>query len=311
MNSADPSPLILYVPGLLPKPEAEVHKQALFRCLVEGVRRVDPTTAEEILRTEHSFDVVAWTFDFYHEHRDFSSDAAAIDAMFEHSGASTEDIDQASSWQRRLTRWLYRLGDRLPFLIPHLATERMELHLRDLRRYVRDSNGIAEHTRTMLKMPLRAAAKLQRPILLVGHSMGSVIAYDALWQLDHDERDHLIVDLFLTMGSPLGQRYIQRRIKGHGREIAERYPKNIRRWVNLSAVGDLTAIDPTVADDFAEMTARGLTESIEDFAIFNYFRLRGELNVHAEYGYLINEVTARVISKWWKVADARLTYTEN
>ena len=31
------APLIIYVPGLLPKPEASHHKNALFRCLIAGV----------------------------------------------------------------------------------------------------------------------------------------------------------------------------------------------------------------------------------------------------------------------------------
>ena len=34
----------------------------------------------------------------------------------------------------------------MPFLIPHIANERLELHLRDLRRYVRNRDEIAEHT---------------------------------------------------------------------------------------------------------------------------------------------------------------------
>ena len=36
---------MLYVPGLLPKPEASVHRQALLRCLLSGLERVDATVA--------------------------------------------------------------------------------------------------------------------------------------------------------------------------------------------------------------------------------------------------------------------------
>ena len=32
-------PLIIYVPGLLPKPEPEKHREALLRCLLTGLRR--------------------------------------------------------------------------------------------------------------------------------------------------------------------------------------------------------------------------------------------------------------------------------
>ena len=68
-------PLILYIPGLLPKPEAEVHKAALLRCLLAGVKKVDPDIAAQI-EAEHGFDIVAWTYDFYRQHRDIGLDMA-------------------------------------------------------------------------------------------------------------------------------------------------------------------------------------------------------------------------------------------
>ncbi len=300
------APLLLYVPGLLPKPEAERHKAALHRCLLAGLRRTDRAVAENIECTPGSFDIVAWTYDFYGEHRDMTLDAAAIDAVIGQQRPDARDIEEASSWSRRTAAWLFSIADLLPFLIPHVANERMEVHLRDLRRYLRDRNGIAEHVRQMLKLPLRAAAEGERPVLLLAHSMGSVIAFDTLWELTHRDRDARKVDLLVTMGSPLGQRFLQRRLLGAGRVGAERYPHNIRRWINLAAVGDLTAIDPTLADDFAEMTRRGFVDSIEDFELQNYFRLQGELNVHAEYGYLVNDVTARVVAEWWRSRDSAL-----
>jgi hypothetical protein len=294
------SPLILYVPGLLPKPEPGVHKVALRRCLLEGLRRVDPAVAAELGNSEHSFDVVAWTYDFYREHRDFRLDAPSVDRLIEQEDVTEKDIVEASSPGKRFMRWVYGVGDMFPFLIPHLASERVELHLRDLRRYVKNRNGIGDHTREMLKMPLRAAWESQRPLLLIGHSMGSVIAYDALWEMSHDGRDDLCLELLLTMGSPLGQNYLQRRIRGHDRTGRERFPSNVQRWVNLAAVGDMTAIDPLLRNDFGEMIELGLVEAIEDIEIFNHFRQDGELNEHAEYGYLVNKVTADMVARWWR-----------
>lgn len=299
------TPLILYVPGLLPKPEPGVHKVALRRCLVEGVRRLDPQIANDIANSERSFDVVAWTYDFYRERRDFSLDAASVDTLIEQANATQQDIIEASSAGKRLLRWIYRVGDMFPFLIPHLASERVELHMRDLRRYVRNVNDIGEHTREMLKMPLRAAHESHRPVLLIAHSMGSVIAYDSLWEMSHDARDELQLDVFLTMGSPLGQNYLQRRILGHDLSGTARYPENIRRWINLAAVGDMTAIDPVLKNDFGEMLDLDIVECIDDIEIYNFFRLQGELNVHAEYGYLVNNVTAGIVANWWRAQSGR------
>lgn len=300
-------PVIIYVPGLLPKPEPRKHRDALFRCLLAGVQRVDRQVADSISATAGGFDVVTWTYDFYNTHRDFELDRAAIDAVVEQPKANAKDITEASAWSRRLTRWIYTLGDRLPFLIPHLASERMEVHLRDLRRYGRNKGGIADHVRQLLKMPLLAAAGGEHPVLLIGHSMGSVISYDALWELSHRHGNPVIIDLFLTLGSPLGQRFMQKKIAGHDNEGEARYPGNISRWKNLTAVGDLTAINPWLGNDFGEMVKLGLVESIEDEELLNWYRLDGELNVHAEYGYLINDKTARTIATWWRSQNPGLT----
>lgn len=298
-------PLILYVPGLLPKPEAHNHRDALFRCLLAGIRRSDERVALDIAANLHCFDIVSWTYNFYGLHRDIRLDAAAIDAVIDQKEASDRDISEATSWRRRLARRIFMIADFLPFLIPHVANERMELHLRDLQRYLNNENGIADHAREMLKLPLRAATEAKRPVLLLAHSMGSVIAYDSLWQLTQNARDKVPVDLFLTMGSPLGQRFMQKRLKGSDAHAADRYPHGIRRWVNLSAVGDLTALDPTLSNDFAEMVSLGLTDNIEDRVVRNYFRLDGELNVHSEYGYLANDVTASIVADWWRATKPR------
>ena len=294
------TPLILFIPGLLPKPEAEAHKAALYRCLLQGVNKADSGISAQIDATEHSFDVVSWTYDFYREYRDISLDMAAIDAVMAQRHASDIDVREASSLIRRATVWLYRMGDLVPFLIPHLATEKMAVHIRDLRRYVRNQNGIADHVREMLKVSLRAASESGRRIMLIAHSMGSVIAYDSLWEMTQKTGDRVQVDHLLTLGSPLGQNYLQKRIFGHDMNGAERYPHNIRYWTNLSAVGDLTAIDRVLRNDFSEMLELSLVEAIEDVDLLNYYRLNGQLNVHADYGYLVNETTGRVVANWWK-----------
>jgi hypothetical protein len=293
----DQQPLIIYVPGLRPKPAPDVHQPQLFRCLLEGIRNSAPETANWLDEHPHCFDLVSWTYDFYGEHRDIQLDMSGIDALFAQHEAAAIDKADATAFRLRLLRTIYSAADHLPFLIPHFADENLELQLRDLRRYVKNEYDIADQVRRMVKIPLRAAKNAGRPVLLIAHSMGSVIAYEALWQLSQ-QAEGASVDMFLTMGSPLGQRYIQSRLLGSSREGDKRYPSNVKRWVNLSATGELTAIDMQLQNDFGEMQELGLLESFEDFEVQNWFRIDGELNVHAEYGYLVNPITARIVAEW-------------
>jgi len=293
-------PLILYIPGLKPKPEYSLHREQILRCMLEGIRRIDPDTADEMAQDEHFFDIVSWTYDFYGTHRDINLDLADIEAVLKTTEASAEDREVVTSWQRRFIRSLYRAADHLPFLIPHFADEDVQLQLHDLRRYAKNNDEIAEIIRREVKMRLRAAASAGRPVLLYTHSMGSVIGYDTLWQLSHEPSEDVRIDLMLTTGSPLGQRLIQRRLKGFRKEGVERYPGNIRRWTNIAAIGELTAIDMTLNNDFGEMIQLGLVDEIEDLETYNYYRMNDVLNVHAEYGYLVNEVTATTIRNWWR-----------
>jgi hypothetical protein len=304
--SAGERPLILFIPGLLPKPKAQDHRDALLRCLVTGLRRIDAPVADALQAAPASFDISAWTFDFYGEHRDIDLDMAAIDAVIEQPGATAADLAEATSWSRRMTRWIYLLADQLPFSVAHLAGERIASHIRDVERYDHNENGIADEVRRKLKRSLIDAKHQGRPVLLIAHSMGSIIAYDALWELSYRETQATEVDLLLTMGSPLGQRFMQRRFKGRHIKGRDRYPTNIRHWINFAAVGDLTALDRELADDFEEMLQFGLVEDIVDEEVVNFFRLDGELNVHTEYGYLVNEKIACTVAAWWRGFDLSL-----
>ncbi|MGI9202534.1 MAG: hypothetical protein ACR2Q3_00905 [Woeseiaceae bacterium] len=292
-------PVIIYVPGLKPKPEAAVHREQLLRCLRAGLQRVDPDVAAAVT-DDDAFNLVSWTYDFYGEHRDIKLDIDDIESILTKNGPSEDDIVAVTSWKRRFTRWLFRTADYLPFLIPHFATEELEIHIRDFNKYLRNNNGVAQDARDKVRHALEQAAAQNRPILLFGHSMGSVIVYEVLWQLARVHKSELQVDLLLTSGSPLGQTFVQRHLVGVKESGADRYPDNIRQWINVAAVGELTALDMQLKNDFGEMVALGLVPDIDDRDTFNYYYMHGSLNVHAEYGYLINKATATAVSEWWR-----------
>jgi hypothetical protein len=83
---------------------------------------------------------------------------------------------------------------------------------------------------------------------------------------------------------------------------ATRYPHNIRRWVNLTARGDTTAVQPRVKPLYYEMLDLKLIDSIEDFVEFDNF-FRGSLGLnphdpHEAYGYLAQPLLAEIVGDW-------------
>ncbi|MEM7763460.1 MAG: hypothetical protein AAF290_05225 [Pseudomonadota bacterium] len=293
-------PLIVFVPGMKPKPEPDLHRDAVYRCLHEGLRRVDPEVAEDLAAHREGFRRAHWTWVFYQRYRDINIDLPGIEQLLQQPAPSPADRKQALALRTRLTRLLFLLGDTLPFLINSLAGDDMRVTLADVTRYVDNRDGIGDRVRADLLTVLGDAAAAHRPVLLIGHSLGSVISWDALWELSHVSASDVPVDLFMTLGSPLGNKVIQRGLRGRHAIGADRFPHNVRRWVNLVAYGELTALDRRMSNDFADMLTVGAADSIEDYDVFNHYRENGRLLVHSEYGYLVNRTTAGIIADWWR-----------
>lgn len=81
--------------------------------------------------------------------------------------------------------------------------------------------------------------------VIVGHSLGSVLSFDALrahpeWQ----------VHTFVTIGSPLGQQMMLDQL-GLA-DAADRWPGSVQRWVNVAAIGDQAAAIHSLAEVYDE-----------------------------------------------------------
>lgn len=294
-------PAIIYVPGIKPKPPAAVHRAALWRCLLEGVRRADPGAAAEMARYAGCFNLVSWAHLFYDTQRDIALDEPGIERLLALPGPEERDLREAVSLRRRLLRSLYLLSDRFPPLFDLVGEPEMRAAIADTRRYFGNQDGVAVAVRHLVADALLEAWRDQRRVLLVGHSLGSVIAFDVLWELSHRFAEPGRVDLFLSVGSPLGLRFVRSRLLGAREQGRRRYPCNIRRWLNLAAVGEMTALDRPMAAAWEEMRALGLVESIGDrLDLQTYFRGPEGLNLHKCYGYLANAVVGGTLAQWWR-----------
>lgn len=291
---------IIFVPGKNPKPEPALHRAMLWRTLVEGVRRADSAVAETLQAGYPQFHLAGWNHLYYREHKDITSDIPWIDALINKHGPTEQDIQDAHSWNIWLSRLMLTLADHIPLLI-RMLPEAVRSTAHEIDRYFNNTDDVARKVRELLKQTLRPMLEQQDDVLLIGHSLGSVIAYDTLWELSHQEELKGKVE-FLTLGSPMGMHYIQRRLLGMNGSGEKSYPGLICRWINLAAEGDVTALNQNLNESFHAMLELGLVESIEDHChgIYNFFRSDAGLNSHRSYGYLVNPAVGSIIADWWK-----------
>jgi hypothetical protein len=289
---------IIFVPGIRPKPPAEQQAAQLRRCLAAAVRKAggDETLSASLADV---FQLIGWSRQFYGAHKDIAPDLPGIERLLTAQNSREDDAREVLSLGNRMTAAMYALGDRFPLLTTLFATPRMASRVEEMHRYIHDHDAKATIARAMVAAALQTAWSKNQRVLLIGHSFGSVIAYDTLWELSRQQACPGKVDVFLSMGSPLTMRYIRARLKGADEVGEQRYPANIHRWLNLAAIGEVTALDRKMSDYFGAMITMGLLQSIDDdLELINQFRGPNGLNVHKCYGYMASEEVGRVLCDW-------------
>jgi hypothetical protein len=131
-------------------------------------------------------------------------------------------------------------------------------------------------------------------IMLLCHSMGTIIAYDVLT----DKPDSVPVNTLVTIGSPLGLPVIVSRIFAEQKKKnlalkVLKTPNSVRTaWFNISDIKDIVALDHTLADDY-QPNKHGVLA--HDINVYNDYEVSNERNPHKIYGYLRTEEVAKII----------------
>jgi hypothetical protein len=126
-------------------------------------------------------------------------------------------------------------------------------------------------------------------ILLVAHSMGSVIAYDALRLLEREDPS-LRIEHLVTAGSPLGLAKVK--IKFEAEHGAIRVPNNVSAWTNLADGEDVVAIMGALGADYGPSDSG--VRVVDRRVVNGYRRPDGEPNRHKSYGYLRTPEFSRI-----------------
>ncbi len=291
---------IIYVAGKNPKPDPLLHRALLWRALQSGLAAVQPDCAAAL--DEDSFSIAAWNRHYYGTDRDSAPDFDALERLYAGNWDDARDRGDAENWRVGFERTVRRIADRHPLLLRWIANKAVREVIAETGRYFDRHDAIGRTVRETVKAPIRRWFDERRPVLVIAHSMGSVITWDALWELTNEDNVVGKLDL-ITIGSPLGMRFTQQRLCGSDRKGRSRFTALIRQWHNIAAVGDLIALDPTMADDFGDMRGLGMVDTIEDHyqGIYTHYRDAAGLNPHRSYGYLIHPVmSARVAAWWWR-----------
>lgn len=138
-------------------------------------------------------------------------------------------------------------------------------------------------------------------ILLVSHCVGCVVAYNALRALSRaatTQSRNDKVTLWLTLGAPLGDESVKRRLDGANAEATGRYPANIVSWINVAAEDDYVSHDASLRNDYRTMLDERLISRIEDVRIYNLAIRYGRSNPHCVFGYLIHPRVSRAVARW-------------
>jgi hypothetical protein len=114
--------------------------------------------------------------------------------------------------------------------------------------------------------------------VLLGHSLGSVIAYEAAHRLERP------LPLLMTLGSPLGLRSV---IYDRVLPQPPGFPPRVHRWVNIADRNDLVAAEPDLRPMFGELAPGAVFDS--------GWTVRNGAQPHEAQFYLTKEQTGRPI----------------
>jgi pimeloyl-ACP methyl ester carboxylesterase len=171
-----------------------------------------------------------------------------------------------------------------------VVRDAVETRAPDLHRY-KHHREIRAAVQERLRERLRAAQARGRQIMLIAHSMGSIIAYEVL-RGAHRDLPGLRISHFVTVGSPLGLVEVKEIVAA-----PLRVPECVSRWSNFADPRDHVARwDTCLSEDYGA-NDKGVT--ISDHLVINgYLSPSGRPNPHKIYGYLRTPEISEMIASF-------------
>lgn len=173
----------------------------------------------------------------------------------------------------------------------------------DMHEYWNFDSEFGTNVRAKMIDPLKRAMNRGDKIMVISHSLGTMIAYDTFWKFCRTAEyrpkySNKKIDVWVTLGSPLGDETVKKNLKGANADGSRRYPSNISRWDNVAAEDDFISHDSRLANDYKDMYKYRLIDDIHDHKVYNLAVRDGDSNPHHGAGYLISPRVVQLVSDW-------------
>jgi hypothetical protein len=294
--------VIIAVHGLGNKPPADTLQEGWKKAILEGLARFGKP------RGDIPFEMVYWADISYAEplNPEEKDSEAPLFLKAPYRPSTSRPAKRPRRIYMALLRFMEMNMDRLCLrkdlkeIFPAASTKMIERYFADLDTYYTDECCSPENEDCSTKAAIqeRLIQVLEKytgsEILLITHSMGSIIAFDTL----SDPANKTPISTFVTMGSPLGLPPIVARNfesqKACTPQLTKpKTPDNIwPHWYNVADPRDHVALDQTLRDDYGP-NARGARAL--DLRVINDYQINDETNPHKSYGYLRATESADII----------------
>ena len=203
------------------------------------------------------------------------------------SGAQRRVLARTGSSRVRYLSWWQRILGRLFKIADPLFQQFLDRYIDDVYTYFY-REGKREQIRAVLENALREAQQGDTKVALLSHSMGTVIALDVLKSWEKP------VDLFVTMGSPLGLEWIKHKLG------APRFPEQVGHWLNVFDRADPVSLaDQRLADDYTRNA-----NLVRDIRVRDNYSNNGERDPHHWHGYLSSPEVASAVKAFWTATNS-------
>jgi len=297
--------IIIGVHGLGNKPPKLLLEEWWQLSIAEGLRRI------ELPNTKFIFEIVYWADSLHPEPLDPDETDKGSELFLNerYVPASKNRKENKKTFKEKAINYLKRQRDKILFSeimhanFPSFTDLIIKYFFHDLNIYL-TQHCVEENKEDCLakdvireKLYYVLKRHQDKEILLIAHSMGSIVAYDVLIQHEKEIK----IDSLLTIGSPLGVPFIYDKLRNNFSTDSEdekklRTPDNILyEWINYADPEDKVAQHVTLENIF-KTNSNNVSPKCD--LIYNDYENEGIKNPHKSFGYLRACEVAEVIDKF-------------